>query len=137
MCVCMNIHVVYKISIEVQTVLKDRNVVINSGKWDTIFMSQSVLAWHRKISFFIFTLLSLPVYSNIHVCTFVYSQWMYAFNIWKIFILWYIFSMSLPMCKFKIISNYSYWKWMCDIPYINETCKTKCGKNLCILICKM
>lgn len=56
-------HVVYKISIEVQTILKDRNIVRNSGKSDTIFMSQPVLAWRRKnLSFFFFTLLSLCVF---------------------------------------------------------------------------
>lgn len=64
-------HVVYKISIEMQTILKDRNIVRNSGKSDTIFMCQPVLAWHRKISPIFFLPFSLYVYSNIHICIFV------------------------------------------------------------------
>lgn len=69
----MNIYIVYKISIEVQTILKDKNIVINSCKSDIIFMSQPVLAWRRKISSLLFfSPSSLSVYSNVRKCTFVY-----------------------------------------------------------------
>lgn len=68
----MDIHKVYKISIEVQTILKDINIFINSGKKDTISCPSQCLFGIGKSLLFLFPPLSLCILMYIYVHAYLY-----------------------------------------------------------------